>query len=166
MHTADQVLGLRDAAPGATRSDAGDAFGAAFATARMPMLIPDPRRPDNPIVHANDAFLALTGYAREEVVGRNCPFLQGRAPDPATVERMSLAMRRGEAVSVEILNYRKDGTPFWNALHVSPVRDGDGELRYFFGSQHDVSAEKRLEQQIQDANARLEQEVERRTRDL
>ena len=75
-------------------------------------------------------------------------------------------MRRGEDVSVEILNYRKDGTPFWNALHVSPVRDGAGEVRYFFGSQHDVSANKRLEQQLQDANARLEQEVERRTRDL
>jgi two-component sensor histidine kinase len=79
---------------------------------------------------------------------------------------MSLALRRGEDVSVEILNYRKDGTAFWNALHVSPVRDAHGEVRYFFGSQHDVSANKRLEQQLQDANARLEQEVERRTRDL
>src|SRR5690242_6824945 len=105
MHTADQALGargdapaVRDTVPGAVRQDAGDAFGAAFATARMPMVISDPRRPDNPIVYANDAFLDLTGYAHDDVVGRNCRFLQGRDSDPATVERMRRATRRGEEV--------------------------------------------------------------------
>jgi PAS domain S-box-containing protein len=172
MTTADQALAARDtaqpareAAP-AARPEAGDAFGAAFATARMPMVITDARRPDNPIVHANDAFLQLTGYTRDEVLGRNCRFLQGRDTDAGTVERLRQALDRGEDVSVEILNYRKDGTPFWNALHVSPVRDGAGAVRHFFGSQHDVSAKKRLERDLQDANARLEREVERRTRDL
>jgi PAS domain S-box-containing protein len=93
----------------------------------------DPRRPhgddrhrrpsaDNPIIFANDAFLALTGYRRDEVIGRNCRFLQGPDTDPAAIETMRRAVADGEDVTLDILNYRKDGTTFWNALYLSPVR--------------------------------------------
>lgn len=120
-------------------SNPGDPFAAAVRATRMPMIVTDPRRHDNPIVFANDAFLALTGYSRIEVVGRNCRFLQGPETDPATVDRLRAAVRDAEAISVDILNYRKDGTTFHNALYTGPVHDADGRLRYFFASQLDVT---------------------------
>jgi PAS domain S-box-containing protein len=114
---------------------------------RMPMVVTDPRQPDNPIVLANGAFLALTGYTADEVIGRNCRFLQGPDTKPADVE----AIRRGLATSrdhleVELLNYRKDGSTFWNQLSISPVTNEAGELIYYFASQKDVTARRRVEQ--------------------
>src|SRR5215212_3938565 len=86
----------------------GDLFAAAFRTARMPMLITDPRQPDNPIVFVNNAFSGLTGYAPSEIIGRNCRFLQGPDTDSVTVARIREAIRAGESIETEILNYRKD----------------------------------------------------------
>ena len=94
----------------------GDPFAAAIRGTRMPMLITDPRQHDNPIVFANDAFLVLTGYERDEVMGRNCRFLQGEGTDPAAVDQMRAAIRDEVDINLDILNYRKDGRPFWNAL--------------------------------------------------
>lgn len=144
----------------------GDPFTAAFRTTRMPMLITDPRQPDNPIVLANNAFSDLTGYARSETIGRNCRFLQGPDTDSGTVDRIRKAVRAGEGVEAEILNYRKDGTPFWNSLVISPVRNEANDLLYFFASQFDVSDKKNAEFELTRTKAELEEQVARRTRDL
>ncbi|MDR7038172.1 PAS domain S-box-containing protein [Methylobacterium sp. BE186] len=116
-----------------------DIFFAAVETTRMPMIVTDPRRPDNPIVFANRAFTAMTGYGRHELLGRNCRFLQGPETDPDTIDEIRAAVAERREFATEILNYRKDGSTFWNALFVSPIYDAGGELTYFFSSQLDVS---------------------------
>jgi PAS domain S-box-containing protein len=103
-------------------------------------VLTDPRLDGHPIVYANRAFLAMTGYTAEEVLGRNCRFLQGPESRPETVAELRRAEREHRGVTVEILNYRKDGTPFWNRVHISPVRDGRGEVARFVGVQVDVTA--------------------------
>jgi PAS domain S-box-containing protein len=116
-----------------------DIFFAAIETTRMPMLVTDPRQPDNPIVFANRAFLSMTGYSPEEILGHNCRFLQGPGTDPSSVVALREAIHDRHEISLEILNYRKDGTSFWNALYISPVFNQNKELVYFFASQLDVS---------------------------
>ncbi|MFD0938580.1 hybrid sensor histidine kinase/response regulator [Methylobacterium trifolii] len=116
-----------------------DLFFAAVETTRMPMIVTDPRRPDNPIIFANNAFVAMSGYTAEELVGRNCRFLQGPETDRESIDQIRAAVRERREYATEILNYRKDGSSFWNALFVSPVYNHAGELVYFFGSQLDVS---------------------------
>ncbi len=106
---------------------------------RMPMMVSDPRQSDDPIVLANQAFLDLTGYAADEVIGRNCRFLQGPKTDPAAIQKIRDALAAGTDFDIELLNYRKDGTSFWNALHISPLRADDGTILYHFASQHDVT---------------------------
>lgn len=114
-------------------------FEQAMAQTRMAVCLADPAQQDTPIVFANRAFRALTGYDEEEIVGRNCRFLQGPDTDPATVAKIRDAITNEDVVIVEVLNYRKDGTPFWNALHLGPIYREDGALLYFFGSQWDVT---------------------------
>lgn len=101
-------------------------------------VLSDPRQPDNPIVACNDAFLALTGYAREEVLGRNCRFLTGPDSEPHLTQRLREALRDRRPTIVEILNYRRDGSRFRNAVMVAPMFDAAGELEYFLGSQLEV----------------------------
>lgn len=144
----------------------GDPFAAAVRATRMPMLITDPRQPDNPIVFANDAFLGLTGYTRDEVLGNNCRFLQGPDTDPQAVTTIRQAVQTQHDVNVDILNYRKDGTAFWNALYISPVTDEHGSLLFFFASQLDVTGRKQVELQAQAERARIEEAVQSRTREL
>ncbi len=144
----------------------GDPFAAAVRATRMPMVITDPAQADNPIVFCNVAFQTLTGYDREEIVGRNCRFLQGPETDMAAVAKVREAIEGGHDVDVDLLNYRKDGSTFWNALYMSPVKDMDGTIRFFFASQLDVTD--RIEAQTVIANQKqlVEREVERRTADL
>ena len=144
----------------------GDPFAAAVRATRMPMIVTDPSRHDNPIVFANAAFQELTGYGRAEVICRNCRFLQGHETDPASVKRIGDAVASGNDVAVDILNYRKDGTSFWNALYISPVRDADGTISYFFASQLDVTDRIDAHSQTTRQKERVEQEVGRRTADL
>lgn len=122
-----------------------DPFASAVRTTRMPMVITDPNRPDNPIVFVNDAFVELTGYERDEILGHNCRFLQGPATRREDVARVREAVEGRRSIQVDLLNYRKDGTPFWNALLLSPVFDGE-TLTYFFASQLDVTDRKRAEE--------------------
>lgn len=125
-----------------------DPFAAAVHATRMPMIIADARAPDMPIAFANDAFLALSGYGGDEILGRNCRFLQGPDTDPEAVRTLSESIAAGRPATVDILNYRKDGTPFWNALQISPVHNPDGELVFFIGSQIDVTARRQAEDSL------------------
>ncbi|WP_298469115.1 PAS domain-containing protein [uncultured Erythrobacter sp.] len=117
----------------------GVLFEQAMAQTRMAITLCDPHKPDLPIVFANRAFRRLTGYSEEETLGRNCRFLQGPKTDPEPVARIREAIANEDVVVVEMLNYRKNGTTFWNALHLGPIYNDKGELVYFFGSQWDVS---------------------------
>lgn len=132
-------------------SERGNVFFAAVEMTRMPMILTDPRAPDNPIAFANKAFLDLTGYEEDEVLGRNCRFLQGADTDRETVAELRDAIAAKESVSVEILNYKRDGSPFWNAVFIGPVYDAAGDLLYFFASQLDVTRRKETERAYRQA---------------
>ncbi|MGI4877365.1 MAG: PAS domain-containing protein [Janthinobacterium lividum] len=130
---------------------------------RMPMVISDPRLPDNPIVLANRAFLESTGYSAAEVIGRNCRFLQGTDTDPAAVDQIRAAVAGGTDLTIELLNYRRDGSRFWNRLLLSAIRDDDGAVIYFFASQMDVTAERRV-REMASGEHRLLREVDHRAK--
>lgn len=98
-------------------------------------VVSDPRQPDNPIVACNEAFVQLTGYSRAEIVGRNCRFLCGDRTDPEATALLRDAIAQRRPVMAELVNYRKDGTTFLNAVMIAPVFDEDGKLAYFLGSQ-------------------------------
>ena len=134
-----------------TLDDRGSVFFAALEMTRMPMILADPRQADCPIAFANNAFLDLTGYEEAEVLGRNCRFLQGAGTDPTSVRQLREAIQERRAIALEILNYRRDGTPFWNAIFMGPVYDKQGELIYFFASQLDVSKRRESEQLLRQA---------------
>lgn len=138
-------------APTDMSNQRSDIFFAAVQTTRMPMIVTDPRQPDNPIIFVNRAFLEMTGYSRDELIGNNCRFLQGPDTDRETVRSVRDAITAHNEVAVEILNYRKDGSSFWNALYISPVYDDRGELVYFFGSQLDVSRRRDAEDALRQA---------------
>lgn len=132
----------------------------------IPVIITDPSEDDDPIVFVNQSFLTSTGYSEREVLGRNCRFLQGADTDPEAVSRLREALRRREAVQVELKNYRKDGTPFWNELHVAPIFDDRGGAMYFIGSQIDVTERVESKARLAHAHDDLERIVADRTREL
>lgn len=144
----------------------GDPFAAAIRSTRLSMLITDPRQDDNPVVFANDAFLDLTGYPREEVIGRNCRFLQGADTDPATVRKIREAIAERRDVTAEVQNYRRDGSPFWNSLYISPVKDEQGACVFFFASQFNISRHKEREFRMMHDKNYFEQEISARTTEL
>ncbi len=119
----------------------------AVVAAGLSFTISDPRQPDNPLVFVNPAFERTTGYTFEEVQGRNCRFLQGPDTDPADVQRIREALSDEEHATVTLLNYRKDGTAFWNELSLSPVYDSTGTLTHHVGIQADVTARVHIEQE-------------------
>lgn len=133
----------------------------AIERTRMPMVVTDTTAPDNPIVLANRAFLALSGYGADEVLGRNCRFLQGPDTDALAVAAVREGIAREEDVNVELLNYRSNGQPIWVQLHLSPIHDDDGRLVYYFGSQLDVTQRKKVEA-LEASERRLLKEVDHR----
>lgn len=141
-------------------------FAAAFAATRMPMLVTDPNQPDNPIVYVNNAFAALTGYSRTEILGTNCRFLQGPGTNMNDVAKVRQAIVSRESIEIDLLNYRKDGTAFWNRLLVSPVFDTKGQLTHFFASQFDVSPERNRLTELSREQSALETEIAGRMQDI
>jgi PAS domain S-box-containing protein len=109
------------------------------------VVIADALSPDMPILYTNPAFETITGYRHDEVAGRNCRFLQGPETDPAAVAAIRTALHASQPCAVEILNYKKDGTRFWNALTIVPVRGEDGRVTHFVGTQTDMTEKKMLE---------------------
>ncbi|WP_373354248.1 PAS domain-containing protein [Pseudoroseicyclus sp. CXY001] len=107
------------------------------------LLVTDPRLPDNPIVYVNAAFETVTGYTRDEVLGRNCRFMQGPMTDPEDIELLRRAIADGVETTIDILNYRKNGSSFVNRLVMTPVRQ-NGEIRYFLGMQKPLTRAERL----------------------
>ena len=132
---------VHDGRPSGSR----DMFFAAVRMSPMPMCLSDPNRPDNPLVFVNRAFEDLTGYPEEEILGRNCRFLQGPATDRAVTAEVGRSIEAKVDVSAEVYNYRKDGSGFWNALYLSPVLSDAGDLLYFFGSLLDVTKRRQAE---------------------
>jgi len=102
-------------------------------------VVSNPRLPDNPIVECNRPFLDLTGYARDEVIGRNCRFLRGPETEPWLIDKMREGIHAPRPVLVEIVNYRKNGHAFRNAVMIVPLFDDNGVLQYFLGSQVEVA---------------------------
>ncbi len=109
-----------------------------FQRAAVSIVLTNPNMDDNPIVYVNDGFQRVTGYAASAVIGRNCRFLQGEKTKKSSVDRLRSAIAAGEEVAVDILNYRADGSEFWNRLVISPVNGRDGQLQYFLGVQKDL----------------------------
>ena len=128
-------------------------------------ILTDPRLEDDPIVYANRSFLDITGYELEEVLGRNCRFLQGEGTDPGDVDKLREAVKEHRPVTVEILNRRKDGTPFFNEVHVAPVHDERGEVVRFVGVQVNVTTYRAQQQRmVAEQEARIDAErAERRS---
>lgn len=111
----------------------------ALQIAQQNFVITDPSIPDNPIVFASAGFLTLTGYTLDQVLGRNCRFLQGPDTDPKAVDRIRQGIEKGEDTTVVLLNYRVDGTTFWNQFFVAALRDGEGAIVNYLGVQCKVS---------------------------
>jgi PAS domain S-box-containing protein len=104
----------------------------------LAMVVSNPRLPDNPIEVANAAFCNLTGYSQAEIVGRNCRFLAGESTEPWVTGEIREALRDRRPLLVDILNYKKDGTPFRNGVMITPLFDPEGGLAWFLGSQVDL----------------------------
>ena len=129
----------------------------AVAAVRNGIIIADAQQPDYPIIYCNPAFEEITGYSQAEILGRNCRFLQGPATDPTVTVQIRDALQNGRECRVVLKNYRKDGTPFWNELTISPVRDDAGRLTHFVGIQNDITARKEAEEAQQETVQRLQE---------
>lgn len=120
-----------------------DKLTALIAGSPIASVISNPRDPQNPIIACNAAFMTLTGYPEDEIIGRNCRFLAGPATEPWLTETIREGVRKHRPVLVEILNYKYDGTPFRNAVLVAPIFDEEGVLEYFLGSQVELDEDAR-----------------------
>lgn len=105
----------------------------ALSSLQQTFVVSDATRPDIPIIYASAGFYTMTGYSPKEVIGRNCRFLQGPDTDMDEVAKIRDAVKEGRSFCGRLLNYRKDGTPFWNMLTVTPIRDDDGKVIKFIG---------------------------------
>ena len=119
----------------------GDTAKAALLTEEereQSVVITNPALPDNPMIFITDEFEKQTGYSPEETVGRNCRFLQGPETDPKSIEAIRQALKAESAITVDLLNYKKDGTKFWNRLRIRPLYDDDGKVMFYAGAQNPI----------------------------
>jgi PAS domain S-box-containing protein len=138
----------------------------ALAATAEGVTISDFRLPDNPLIYANAGFERLTGYAVQDVLGKNCRFLQGPGTDQSTVDVIRHAIREERECTVEILNYRKDGSTFWNRLSITPLRDAVGRTTHFIGIQSDVTERRAAEDALRKAKLEIEAANDLLRRDL
>ncbi len=138
----------------------------ALAATSEGITISDARQPDLPIIYANAGFERLTGYQVQDILGRNCRFLQGPGTDATTVARIRQALEEEREISVEIQNYRHDGKPFWNRLSITPVRDEMGQVSHFIGVQSDITARKLAEEALQRTSQELTKTTARLMKNL
>lgn len=124
------------------------------------VVISDCTQPDMPVIYVNNAFTEITGYTYDEVVGKNCRFLQGKEANSAAAQEIRKAISAQQPCKVEILNYRKDGTTFWNRLSITPVRDKDGQVTHFIGIQSDVTRRRKAESSLRNINAQLKRDLQ------
>jgi PAS domain S-box-containing protein len=122
-----------------------DELFASIESTPIATVITDPRLADNPVVAVNAPFCALTGYERDEILGRNCRFLAGPGTEPEWQAVLRRAIAEGKPALIELTNYRKDGTPFRNAVMIAPVLDEAGAVALYIGSQMDVGGQARPE---------------------
>jgi PAS domain S-box-containing protein len=130
------------------------------------IVITDPNQPDDPIVYVNPAFERTTGYAMEEVIGRNCRFLQGEDRDQPVLNELRAAVHDGRQCAVVLRNYRKDGTLFWNELSIYPVLDEEGRVMNFVGVQNDVTERRRAEQELSEIRRAERRRIARDLHDM
>jgi PAS domain S-box-containing protein len=123
----------------------------ALRAATQGVVITDARAFDNPVIYVSPSFERLTGYTSAEIVGRNCRVLQGPDTDDAALAEIRRAVAERRACIVELLNYRRDGHPFYNSLAISPIVDGSGEVTHYVGVQTDVTERRELERQLRQA---------------
>jgi len=123
------------------------------------ITIADARQSDRPLIYANQGFERMTGYPVAEVIGRNCRFLQGPDTDASAVAEIRAALAECRPCVVEILNYRRDGTTFWNRLSITPVRDGAGEVTHFIGVQSDVTDRRVAEDGLRRSKEAVERDL-------
>jgi PAS domain S-box-containing protein len=144
----------------------GGMFVEAVRVTRMPMLVTDPTLPGNPIIFANNAFISLSGYAIDELVGQDPHFMNGEETDPEAIRRYETAIREGRDETLEILQYRKDGTPFRAMLFASPLGNGQGGITNHFLSYLDITRRYNAEANLHALTLELEERVAARTREL
>ncbi|MFD2743551.1 PAS domain-containing protein [Sphingobacterium populi] len=141
-------------------------FGTALDASVDGVVITDNSQPDNPIIYCNQAFSEISGYSINEIIGHNCRFLQGSDRNQKARAVISKALAEGKSCQVDIRNYKKDGTLFWNELSISPVLDEDGNVTHFIGIQNDISRRKEAEYNLLQERENLEKRVRDRTKDL
>jgi PAS domain S-box-containing protein len=144
----------------------GGMFVEAVRVTRMPMLVTDATLPGNPIIFVNRAFISLSGYAEEELLGQDPHFMNGAETDPASIRQYEAAIEDGRDETLELLQYRKDGTPFRAMLFASPLDDGQGKVTNHFLSYLDITRRHDAEDKLRALTSELERRVAQRTQDL
>jgi PAS domain S-box-containing protein len=155
------LLSLRDLSERIRAMEDIELRNVAIANVTSGVTIADARQPDLPLIYVNQGFQQITGYSAREAVGRSCRFLQGADRSQPDLERLRLALREGSPCVVTIRNYKKTGELFYNELHISPVRNEDGELTHFVGIQLDVTEQVNARESLQRSEARYRQALER-----
>jgi PAS domain S-box-containing protein len=132
----------------------------AITASRNGIVIVDARLPDSPTIYVNPAFERITGYSAAEVIGQNCRFLQGSETEQIGLHQLRVALKHGQADTVNLRNYRKDGTLFWNELSISPIYDNQGNLTHFVGIQNDITDRQQVEHSLKQQLAAIEAAID------
>jgi PAS domain S-box-containing protein len=130
---------------------------AIFENLNEGITVADCSLPDRPLIYVNKSFEMLTGYPSDEVIGRNCRFLHREERDQPGLARVRSCLREGTSCTVVLRNFRKDGTLFYNELHLSPIFDASGDVAYYIGIQRDVTERKYAEEALWKLNDDLVQ---------